>query len=361
MPVTKAPAAQSFSDECFFKTLEGSIAGKRIIMHFLKSYDRVDANYYYADQGQPIFLSKDWNKTQGDSIYLLEVSTRTSEQSPTLTMAIHQDGVTGIWRSGDGKAAYPFELKESNSQPTLHFNAASYIDSAKYVKFKTDTPTLKSSVTVVTAIDDNTGAAWLNQQVKQIIANGDKKFTGQSLSQTAAALVKDAVDGYNSDVDSSLVGIDKKAPHYFLNREYQTLSNIIYNQHGYIALSIFNYAYTGGAHGNYGTSMYCFDADTQRRLDLKDIVHIDSLKAQELLEQYFRQQYSLPLSTPLDQRLFVKHLVPNNNFYLSPAGLGFVYVPYEIAPYADGEINIWIPFSDLKPYLNPEFTKRMKL
>lgn len=355
------PATQSFSDDYFFKTLEGSIAGKPIIMHFLKTHEGVDANYYYTDQGQTIFLSKDWNKTPGDSIYLLEVSNRTSEQSPTLAMVIHEDGVKGIWSSGDGKTTYPFELKESTSQPALHFNAASYIDSAQYLKFKTDTPTLKSSVTLVTATDDNAGATWLNSQLKQIITDGNKKFDGLSLPQTAAALVKDMVEGYNADVDSSIVGIDKKAPHYFLNREYQTLSNIIYNENGYVTLSVFNYAYTGGAHGNHGTAMYCFDTGAQKHLSLQDIVHIDSLKAAELLEKYYRQQYNIPLPTPLDQSLFVKNLAPNNNFYFGPAGLGFVYVPYEIAPYASGEINIWIPFSELKPYLNPEFAKRMKL
>ncbi|MGC4232830.1 MAG: DUF3298 domain-containing protein [Niabella sp.] len=355
------PATQSFSDDYFFKTLEGSIAGKPIIMHFLKTHQGVDANYYYTDQGQTIFLDKDWSKTPGDSIYLFEVSNRTSEQSPTLAMAIHKDGVKGIWSSGDGKTTYPFELKESTSQPTLHFNAASYMDSAQYLKFKTDTPTLKSSVTVVTATDDNTGATWLNSRLKQIITNGNKKFDGLSLPQTAAALVKDMVEGYNAEVDSSIVGIDKKAPHYFLNREYQTLSNIIYNQNGYVTLSVFNYAYTGGAHGNHGTSMYCFDTGTQKHLSLQDIVIIDSLKAAELLEKYYREQYNIPLPTPLDQSLFVKRLAPNNNFYFGPAGLGFVYVPYEIAPYASGEINIWIPFSELKPYLNPEFAKRMKL
>jgi len=355
------PVTQSFSDEYFFKTLEGSIAGKPVVMHFLKNHNGINANYYYTDQGQTIFLEKDWSKTTGDSIYLFEESNREPEQSPTLTMFINEDGVKGTWRSGDGKTAYPFELKESSSQPTLHFNAAAYIDSAKYVKFKTDTPTLKTSVTVVTATDDNARATWLNDQLKLVITNGDKKFDGLSLPQTAAAVVKNAVDGYNADVDSSIVGIDKKAPHYFLNREYQVMSNIIYNQNGYVALSVFNYAYTGGAHGNHGTTMYCFDADAQKRLSLQDIVHIDSLKAQELLEHYYREQYNIPLSTPLDQSLFVKHLAPNNNFYFGPLGLGFVYVPYEIAPYANGEINIWIPFSELKPYLNPEFTKRMKL
>ena len=45
----------------------------------------------------------------------------------------------------------------------------------------------------------------------------------------------------------------------------------------------------------------------------------------------------------------------NDNFYVTTKGIGFSYSPYEIAAYAVGEINIFIPFSELSDCLLPRF------
>jgi hypothetical protein len=39
------------------------------------------------------------------------------------------------------------------------------------------------------------------------------------------------------------------------------------------------------------------------------------------------------------------------NFYLSEKGIVFHYDQYEIASYADGPIDVVIPFEDIKPFL----------
>lgn len=360
-PATATEEQQKLTDPFFFKTLEGNIAGQRVIMHILKSRDRIDANYYYTSQGQTIFLIKNWEKESNDSIYLLEVTNPVNGESPTLALSVNADGITGTWNSADGKKSYPVELKESNTGTVFNFIALSAVDSSKYLKFKADTPMLKTSVTAIMATGQNDHANWLNNQFKTIIDNGNSRMTTLSLPQTVAAIVKEDVDGYKADADSSLVGIDVQGPHFFLNREYEKRSNIIYNQNGYVVMSFFNYAYTGGAHGNYGTSVYCFDTDHKKQLSLNDIVTIDSSQLQDLLENHYRKQYNVSAATPIEERLFVKRIAPNGNIYFSPGGLGFIYTPYEIASYADGEINIWIPFAELKPYLNPEFAKRMQL
>ncbi|MCH5717351.1 DUF3298 and DUF4163 domain-containing protein [Niabella hibiscisoli] len=201
----------------------------------------------------------------------------------------------------------------------------------------------------------------MNEQVKSFLGSDKKNNAGQSMQQVVSNQVQQAVAGYTAEVDSSIVGIADDGPHYFLNREYESIGNVIYNQNGYLVLSMYSYAYTGGAHGNYGTSMYCFDATSQKQLSLQDLLSIDSTTMQQLLEQNYRKQYAVPAPTPLNTRLFVKRLEPNDNFYFSPKGLGFSYSPYEIASYADGEIKVWIPFTELKPYLNTGFAKRMNL
>lgn len=350
---------QKLTDTYFFKTLEGTIAGKAVVMNIVKAGDRVDANYYYTDQGQSIFLSRNWEKKQGDSIYLIELTNITSGRSPSLAMAITENGIKGTWTSGDGTTAYPIDLKESSAQPSVNLIAVGAVDSAQYLKFKKDTPTLKTAVCMIAAAEEKD--AWLNEKIKSFLGDVKQNAPGLPMQQIVNSQVKQAVDGYEAEVDSSIVGVADDGPHYFLNREYEVIGNVLFNQNGYLVLSMYSYAYTGGAHGNYGTSMYCFDVTAQKQLSLQDLLSIDSTTMQQLLEQQYRKQYAVPTSAPLSSRLFVKKLEPNNNFYFSPKGLGFSYSPYEIASYADGEIKVWIPFAELKPYLNAAFAKRMSL
>lgn len=354
----------SLSDPYSYTMLEGTIAGKSVIMHLLRNNDQIDANYYYTEQGQTIFLFKNWEKENLDSIYLMENTDDGSGLSPQISLHIDKDSVSGIWESANGNTVYPIHLKESNAHLSLQFSAINYTDSAAYLGFITDTPMLRSSITLLMAKDNNASANWFNNTFKKLLDKGNRKYASLNLLQTAQAIIKEAKDNYNADVDSSLVGVEtdsKNTTHYFLNREYLTKSNIIYNSNNYVVLSIFNYAYTGGAHGNYATSMHCLDIQNQKKLTLGDIITIDSIVLQHLLEKYYRVQYHIPEKTPLSARLFANNLEANNNFYFSPKGLGFIYTPYEIAPYAEGEINIWIPFSELQPYLTPEFATRMKL
>ena len=75
-----------------------------------------------------------------------------------------------------------------------------------------------------------------------------------------------------------------------------------------------------------------------------------------LLKKYFRKNYNLDANDSLKEAgLFEEKIKPNNNFYITGKGLGFSYSPYEIGPYAMGEINIFIPFSELTTSLQPAF------
>lgn len=94
---------------------------------------------------------------------------------------------------------------------------------------------------------------------------------------------------------------------------------------------------------------------------MSDIVKIDSVLLQHLVEKNFRKQSLLGPSQPLSDILFNNHLTANENFYFTSGGLGFLYAPYEIVSFAQGEMNVWVPFNELKPFLVPEFAKRMEL
>jgi len=134
---------------------------------------------------------------------------------------------------------------------------------------------------------------------------------------------------------------------------------IVYRSSKLIMLAHSNYAYTGGAHGNYGTSYIPVDLLNNKKLDLNDLVNPAGKKQlSQLLEKYFRLAYSLKKTDSLmEGGLFENTIEPNANFYVTTKGICFCYLPYEIGPYAMGEINIFIPFTGLKDYLQTGFKR----
>ncbi len=76
------------------------------------------------------------------------------------------------------------------------------------------------------------------------------------------------------------------------------------------------------------------------------------------LEKYFRKTYSLKDTDSLAAGgLFENRIEPNSNFHVPEKGIGINYTPYEIGPFAMGEIGIFIPFSELKNCLQSAFKK----
>ena len=140
-----------------------------------------------------------------------------------------------------------------------------------------------------------------------------------------------------------------------LSEQEETRIMVMYENARYIILANYNYSYTGGAHGNYGTSLLTLDKRNGKRLSLSNILTPQGIKAlPQLLDQAARIQFSVGTNAPLDQNYFlVKAITVSKNWYISSAGLGFLYAPYEIRSFADGEINLLIPAAALKQYLRP--------
>jgi hypothetical protein len=81
----------------------------------------------------------------------------------------------------------------------------------------------------------------------------------------------------------------------------------------------------------------------------------------DLLEQQYRTNNQIPSDSPLSESLSQDTIPVNGNFYLTAKGIGFEYNPYEIGPYVLGGIPFFFPYSQVMPYLQPSFKRRMGL
>lgn len=144
-------------------------------------------------------------------------------------------------------------------------------------------------------------------------------------------------------------------PDYALRYDTQTLMHVLWNQAPLLSIGYFTYSYTGGAHGSYGTHAVTYDTRTGRALHYADIFRPEARpRLGALLDQAARRQFRLAPTASLEKALFVAHIPVTTNVFLTSGGATFIYTPYEIASFAQGEIRLFIPFTELRPLLNPE-------
>jgi hypothetical protein len=163
---------------------------------------------------------------------------------------------------------------------------------------------------------------------------------------------KDYRESYKDTEDSLL---RESQPMFTMDEMNELL--VVFQSQTILSLANYSYAYTGGAHGNYGTHYISIDMVNGKKLSLNNIlIQTGQSKLPSLLEKYFRKDYGVDKNTSLkDAGLFEPVIKSNNNFYVTGKGINFGYMPYEIGPYAMGEINIFIPFTELHNYLQPSF------
>ncbi|MFC0308254.1 RsiV family protein [Gallibacterium trehalosifermentans] len=137
-------------------------------------------------------------------------------------------------------------------------------------------------------------------------------------------------------------------------------------QHQQLAMFVDYFSlYSGGAHGIYGTRFSNFDLQTKKLLKLDDILLPNQqLKFNELLQNAFlyylstveNEQSLEKLQQLLQERESMGwKLVPTDNFTFTYEGVLFNYRPYELGAYAEGEIQLLIPYNALIGVAKPSY------
>jgi len=159
---------------------------------------------------------------------------------------------------------------------------------------------------------------------------------------------EDAADTRPAAADTA--GVGAYAPG--LSYEDQTNTYVLYRQTNLLSLGFFHYNYSGGAHGIYATTGASYDLRTGRRLRYDDIFRPEAAQQlPALLGQAVRPLVGLAATDPLDKQLFVKQMPVTHNVYLTTGGAVFIYQPYEIAAYAQGEVRVFLPLAKIRALL----------
>ncbi len=143
---------------------------------------------------------------------------------------------------------------------------------------------------------------------------------------------------------------------FMLNYAESASISIIFNEKSLLSVGYGTYSYTGGAHGNHATTIATYDLVQKKSLTLNDIFLPNSEKTiNKTLANAVRRQFNMKVNEPLSNKLFGNAVESTSNFCITPKGILFLYNPYEIAAYAMGEIELFIPFQEIKSIVNPRF------
>lgn len=174
--------------------------------------------------------------------------------------------------------------------------------------------------------------------------NTQSLYTGESsgsIEKAGEEFIKSYIDFINSD-----------EAYYITPWEINKNISVQLNTDKIISFQFTEYSFTGGAHGSYFIGYYNLNRSNGKELNANDIIL--SSKNSELLkisESIFRKNKEIPEGSSLEDS---GYWFENNTFYLpdnfliTNEGLLFVYNPYEIASWAEGVIEIEIPYSLIK-------------
>jgi len=346
----------------FYKRLTGTIAGRPAVVQLHKFGTLVAGYYQYEGANLPVKIIN-WSDTVADNNYhLTEVDNDGDAQDitgATWDIVVNGNAVTGKWTSPDGQSVQDISLQEEYPAGSIRLDAFYFTDTAQMFK------TIKypqANVTYGGVYPPQGEKGERNAFLRSAIATHMNLEGGNGMIKGFEVRSWRYFGNYRLDlasvIDSNASEAERRSMGYQYNASFY--HNVLYNDNNWLVLEDAVAEYTGGAHGTYSSSYQNLDLTASRSWRLDDIVR-DTAHLKPLLETAVRAHFKIKTGEQLGSRLLVDYVPVTPNVYLTPSGLVFVYQPYEIASYADGVIQLFIPYTGLMSLLSPEFINRQKL
>ena len=129
---------------------------------------------------------------------------------------------------------------------------------------------------------------------------------------------------------------------------------VTFEDNNLITIELRSYLFTGGAHGYGSTNYLNFNKRRGREIDTWELFE-DREGFQEYAETQFRLQQNIPANKSINSTGFMfekDHFYLPENIGFTEKGLKLLYNQYEVASYADGPIELILPFKDVHKFLS---------
>jgi Protein of unknown function (DUF3298) len=337
--------------DCWYKVFTGKTGNYTTTLHLHKSPKNYSGYLWFLQNQRPmqIYYTEPLKKT--DSIVLSANNGTMNIILKGVLMGDNFNGMIALSKENETPEQAGFKL-QAGSEKT--FTPFSYYHTEGFAKLPL---ALKNESTC----DYMASAIWPvnNRTIDQSYKNGIRQMLG--IKTPAVEIGRWLTREKTSYIatwkkeNSKLSSKEASEKDLSLSAQADIRVLVMYENDRNITLANYNFGYSGGAHGNYATTLSTFNKQTGKKLILSDVVTAAGIKLLPgMLDQAARLQYSIKNDQPLDQNDFlVNKIGPSENFYVTSIGIGFIYATYAIKPYVDGEIDLLVPFTVLKTYLQP--------
>jgi hypothetical protein len=335
--------AQVTITDTFYKRMEGDMDSVSLQANFIRMKKELSGNFEISSadiQTRTIEIQGKINEDNGAVISQLGYG------DPIFEGVFVDDRFTGLWYGNSNEG--PIDLIESYPDGSLALDIHYLRSESKLIDDEKESPTAEIELTMICPVVDK-GNDTILRRIYQGIYNH---------------FYNDSIDFINPD--SLLLQAEKAF--YKLYREQnhdwhkrgnafdwlkETSMMVTYNSNYVVCFEYLEYVYTGGAHGMTNLSYDSYNLKKGNKIALLDIFRNGSEKElSDLLTSQIRSDKQIPDSISLKKSgYFIDVIEPGFNFYINGSGIGFVYNPYEIAPYSTGISNIFLNYNKLKNIL----------
>ena len=353
--VSMAGNAQSIVPKRCYLHLVGKINKEfPVEMNLVKINDTIFGDYSFVQAGNLPFAKKNIGKgimfsgrmTSADAFSIREYDAE-SESSFTGKF-VNSQTLTGFFETSKGSKPLPFEVMEKYPEGSVGMNVF-YQKAFQPLVKKQKTP--GAIIQLALLLPGESANSLISDSLIRLMID---KFNGNQTRITDPVKLLDGIkQTYFDNYISSNEAIYNKTMASIFNWQSLKFLHILLNDAHVLTFYIDHYAFTGGAHGIQTRQFMVVNLWTGKEIVLKDIFKInyeDQLR--EILSDKIHEMNHIPTSQNLkDSGFFTDSIKPTENFYLTRDGIGFYYNLYDIAPYAYGTIDLFIPFNDLKELL----------
>ena len=307
-------------------------------------------SYYYDKYQEPIEV---WQSNDSANVLILTEKYAYDEENRFVGQ-FSDNSFIGQWHDGYRQFSFPFQL-QIVEEGVVPFDFFTYSDNFVLNPQTTDSPLASYGLSVLWPKDAKETAT--TNFIKREIMNMIVTDTAALNARTPADYFEMSKANYFKNYQKDMAEMGDNPLNYGRDMDI----SVIWNAEDYLSLGAMYYEYAGGAHGNYGTIYKVLDLKNLKVLTEKDIFKpgFETAIAKSLLKSAQRTFDSdMNDYTPIDA-ISKEDLKPNGNFFLTGGGIGYNFVPYEIAPYALGEIKLFLPKNEIKKYLQPSFIQQM--
>ncbi|MEZ5082434.1 MAG: DUF3298 domain-containing protein [Bacteroidales bacterium] len=348
--------SQSLPELTFYKHYNGTMDTTMQLVLDLSAIDgKVAGNYYYYFKmpgNENVFH---FGKTvpiegviSGTKIKMQEFGNSDSE----FLGNISENEITGTWKRREYEDPIHFKLREDYSIGSLSLTCYTLTRRQKIIHEEVDESLLPSAkINIIILYPDQT----LNTTLKDTLDRVITKFMynkAESLNSPELLMENITFDFFQSYIRATN-GIGDITRTASFNWEKRLSMDVRYNANSIVSLSFEKYGYTGGAHGIKIKEFFVYYLNWNKQLQLNDIFIAGYNSAlNKLLDSKLRKINGIKADESLrDAGFFIDRLECTENFYVNNDGMGFYYNVYQLASYAMGATELFLPYNDIKHLL----------